>query len=82
MELRDLCNVNGESVAKWSRDRGFSPALVYRVLRGETSANRGQTHKIAQELGLKRKATDAEVALFQRGATQNSENRSEKEINM
>lgn len=63
-ELRRLFEINGQSIAAWSRDRGFSPALVYRVLRGETSAKRGKTHEIAVALGIKRPPAPDEQTLF------------------
>jgi len=53
-EIRTLFEVNGKSVAEWARSNGFSPALVYRVLRGESPAKRGQTHQIAVRLGLRK----------------------------
>ena len=62
--IRELFEINGESIALWSRRHGFSPALVYRVLRGETTAKRGQTHEIAIALGIKRLPTEAEKVLF------------------
>jgi len=63
-ELRHLFEINGQSIAAWARVRGFSPALVYRVLRGETSAKRGKTHEIAIALGIKRPPAPDEQALF------------------
>lgn len=66
-QIRQLFEVNGESVAQWARTRGFSPALVYRVLRGETVAKRGQTHLIAVALGLKRPPTEGEQTIFRGG---------------
>jgi gp16 family phage-associated protein len=42
----------GASVAAWAVSNGFSPQLVYRVLRGH-AAKRGQSHRIAVLLGLK-----------------------------
>lgn len=62
--IRDLFEINGESIAHWSRCHGFSPALVYRVLRGEATAKRGQTHAIAIALGIKRAPTEDEKTLF------------------
>ena len=44
---------NGLTVADWSADRGFNPALVYAVLKGERKCLRGQSHRIAVALGLK-----------------------------
>jgi gp16 family phage-associated protein len=66
-EIRELFEINGESIAQWARLRGYSPALVYRVMRGETKAKRGQTHEIAIALGLKRLPTQSEKAIFQGG---------------
>ena len=44
----------GVSIAEWARARGFDRKLVYRLLNGEVKGTRGQAHKIACELGLKR----------------------------
>ncbi|MDO9151039.1 MAG: DNA-binding protein [Methylotenera sp.] len=57
LEVRNLFEANGISVAEWSRDHGFPSALVYRVLRGEAKCRRGETHKIAIALGIKPKAS-------------------------
>lgn len=43
----------GESIADWSRERGFDPETVYRVLSGRTLALRGKSHHIAVALGIK-----------------------------
>lgn len=67
-QVRELFEINGESIARWARQRGFSPALVYRVLRGETTAVRGKTHEIAIALGVKRAPTEDERQLFLNGA--------------
>lgn len=66
-QVRELFEINGESIAQWARRRGFSPALVYRVLRGETTAMRGKTHEIAIALGVKRAPTEDERQLFLNG---------------
>ena len=52
-QVRDEFLARGGSVAEWSRQRGFSCALVYQVLRGEKKCVRGQSHDIALALGLK-----------------------------
>lgn len=44
----------GISIAEWARAKGFDAKLVYRVLNGDVKGSRGQAHKIACELGLKR----------------------------
>lgn len=55
-QLRTIRNefaLRGVSIAEWSRQRGYSSALVYQVLRGEKKCLRGQSHQIAMALGLK-----------------------------
>lgn len=44
---------NGVAIAEWAKSNGFSPALVYAVLRGERKCLRGQSHEIAKALGMK-----------------------------
>ncbi len=43
----------GKSARDWANERGFSPALVYSVLRGQRKCFRGKSHQVAIELGLK-----------------------------
>ena len=62
--IKQLFDLNGQSIARWSRDHGFPPALVYRVLRGDTTAKRGKTHEIAVALGIKRAPDVEEQSLF------------------
>lgn len=57
-EARQLFVAQGISVAEWARERGFSPALVYRVLRGETECLRGHSHEIGVALGIKAPPTN------------------------
>jgi len=45
--------IEGESIADWARQRGFSLQLTYSVLNGRVRARRGQSHHIAVALGLK-----------------------------
>ena len=44
----------GISIAEWSRVNGFSVVMVYRVLAGSAKGTRGESHKIAVALGLKK----------------------------
>ena len=44
---------HGESISKWAVAHGFSPALVYAILRRKRKCLRGQSHLIAVELGIK-----------------------------
>lgn len=43
----------GVSVAEWARQNGFTPSLVYQVLRGNNLPLRGKSHTIAVRLGMK-----------------------------
>lgn len=43
----------GLSVRAWAIAHGFSYELVYQVLKGNRKCLRGQSHKIAKELGMK-----------------------------
>ena len=45
--------VNGTSVSRWAVERGYSPALVYAVLKRGRKCLRGQSHAIAVALKLK-----------------------------
>ncbi len=47
----------GLSVAAWSREHGFPPNAVYRVLSGQSLAMRGNAHRIAVALGIKQPPT-------------------------
>lgn len=52
--VKDRFEAGGLSIAKWARERGFSPQHVYDVLNGRTAGRRGNAHAIAVELGLKK----------------------------
>ena len=52
--VRTLFADTGISVAEWARVQGFSTGLVYQVLEGRRKCLRGQSHKIAVALGLKK----------------------------
>lgn len=63
---RKLFEESGASVAEWARVRGFSCVLVYQVLDGRRKCLRGQSHRIALALGLKKGVeTDMEVLSLQ-----------------
>ena len=57
-QVRDEFRRKGASITQWALSRGFSPALTLRVLKGNTTPTRGQTYRIAVELGLVREAAD------------------------
>lgn len=44
----------GVTIADWAEHRGFSRALVYAVLAGRKRCIRGESHRIAVALGIKR----------------------------
>jgi len=48
---------SGVSIAEWARNNNFSPDLVYRVLANNRIPQRGESHKIAIKLGLKKEKT-------------------------
>ncbi len=43
----------GISMARWSKNNGFSPVTVFQVLNGTNAGTRGVGHKIAVTLGIK-----------------------------
>lgn len=45
--------LRGISAAEWARRNGFSPTMVYQVLRSHNVPSRGQSHRIAVALGMK-----------------------------
>ena len=52
-QVKRIFENSGVSVAEWARQRGYSVQLVYRVLSGKHQALRGQSHRIAVDLGIK-----------------------------
>ena len=44
---------SGRSIAAWARENEFRQELVYAVLNGRCKATRGESHRIAVQLGLK-----------------------------
>lgn len=53
-EVRKQFNDAGISISAWARDNNFSPDLVYRLFRNEKIPRRGESHRIAVKLGLKK----------------------------
>jgi gp16 family phage-associated protein len=64
-EVRQVFIEDGVSVAEWARAHEFSLPLVYAVLKGRNRATRGESHKIAVALGLKK--TTNRLALLDGG---------------
>ncbi|MTV41680.1 DNA-binding protein [Duganella radicis] len=55
--------LRGISAAEWARRNGFSPTMVYQVLRSPNIPNRGQSHRIAVALGMKEGHADHDFDL-------------------
>lgn len=53
--IRKRFEDEGQTITEWARARGFKPRTVYGVLSGQLKGKRGTTHRIAVELGLKRR---------------------------
>lgn len=70
LEVRQVFLDEGISVAEWARERRFSCALVYSVLRGRIHATRGQSHQIAVALGLKKGTNRLGMKSIESGADQ------------
>ncbi len=51
----------GISVAEWARSNGFTPSLVYQVLRSSNIPARGKSHSIAVRLGMKDGLTERDL---------------------
>ena len=52
-EVREDFFIRGQSVAAWAREHNFRTELVYAVLSGRCKGGRGDSHRIAVQLGLK-----------------------------
>jgi gp16 family phage-associated protein len=44
----------GVSIAAWAKANGFTVKTVYRVLDGDLKCTRGEAHRVAVALGLKK----------------------------
>jgi gp16 family phage-associated protein len=53
-EVKADFDAKGISVAEWSRTHGFRSGIVYQVLSGDKKGRRGEAHRAAVLLGLKR----------------------------
>lgn len=51
--------LEGVTVKEWSNTHDFNPVNVYAVLAGRTRGRRGEAHRIAMELGLKPRVSEA-----------------------
>jgi len=67
-EVREEFDRKGDSISHWAVENGFSPSLVYRVLRGTDIPKRGKSHDIAVKLGLKQGEVSTKRAIKRRSA--------------
>ncbi len=56
-QVKDDFLNSGKSIAEWARENNFSPDLVYRILKNNRIPQRGESHKIAVQLGIKSQKT-------------------------
>ncbi|RZH32141.1 DNA-binding protein [Acinetobacter pittii] len=56
-QVKDDFSETGKSIAEWARENNFSPDLVYRILKTNRIPMRGESHKIAVQLGIKQQKT-------------------------
>ena len=54
---------SGISIAEWARQNGFNAQLVYHLLAGRNQGTRGQSHRIAVALRLKKGSMDGRIRL-------------------
>lgn len=50
--VREKFLMDGQSIQEWARENNFPPHLVYAVVSGRSKAQRGQSHRVAVQLGL------------------------------
>jgi gp16 family phage-associated protein len=53
-DVRQRFDAAGVSVSDWACAQGLSPAIVYALLSGRVRGRRGQAHRAAVALGLKK----------------------------
>ncbi|GHT92586.1 DNA-binding protein [Betaproteobacteria bacterium] len=52
-EVKTAFREKGVNVMQWSKEHGFTPLAVYRVLNGRAPGMRGETYRIAVALGIR-----------------------------
>jgi gp16 family phage-associated protein len=53
-QAREKFSRSGLSISDWARENGFNRSLVYEVLAGRKKCHRGDSHRIAVMLGIKK----------------------------
>lgn len=61
-QVRKRFEQGGLAMSDWARAKGFNPVLVRTVIAGRRKCLRGQSHKIAVELGMKRGSTKTSLS--------------------
>lgn len=56
--LREL-QAQDKTVSQWCREKGFSAALAYRVIKGQSLGRWGEVRRIAKAMGLPLPASQA-----------------------
>lgn len=60
-EVKHAFESNGLSISDWAAEHGFRRESVYALLAGRSRGRRGEAHRIAVALGLKRPVTPPAV---------------------
>lgn len=60
----------GLTIRQWAAARGYSESLVYAVLNGKNQASRGESFRIAVELGLRVTPSAADAPRYVRDVLQ------------
>lgn len=66
-DVRNAFESAGVSVSDWADAHGFRRENVYALLAGRTKGRRGQAHRIAAALGLKRNGELSRLLGFEPG---------------
>lgn len=60
-QIRKKFVARGESITGWAQARGFNVQQVFEVLAGRNLGLRGNAHRIAVALGMKRPVKDGTI---------------------
>lgn len=54
-KIKQQLRNQGKTISDWAKEHGYPRHEVYRVLNGQSKAYYGRAHRIAVDLGLKRR---------------------------
>jgi gp16 family phage-associated protein len=57
--IKEKFEEEGQAIAEWARQHGYKPRTVYAVIAGKVKCKRGVSHRIAVELGIKKRPQSA-----------------------